>query len=186
MSKNLPAPDDTRILIYQSDSGETRLEVRLQDESVWLTQNLMAGLYQTTQQNISLHIQNIYEEKELLPEATHKEFLSVRPEGTRTVQRLRDTELPVLSGPGTVRRDDACEWAQEQYDAFAERRRLKAEAQAEARYIEDLRTSAKMLETRRLSACAAQAGKKQPTKKKKSPKSRNNGGEKRSGKGGKS
>ncbi|MDD3950843.1 MAG: virulence RhuM family protein, partial [Desulfobacterales bacterium] len=77
---------------------------------------------------------------------------------------LRDTELPVLIGPGTVSREDALSCAQEQYDAFAERRRLAAEADPESRYVEDLRTSAKMLETRR---------KKQPTKNKKPAKSRN-------------
>lgn len=53
MSENLPAPGDSQIVIYQADSGATRLEVRLQDETVWLTQNLMAELYQTTKQNIS-------------------------------------------------------------------------------------------------------------------------------------
>lgn len=62
---------------------------------------------------------------------------------------LRDTELPVLSGPGMVSRDEALEWVEGQYDAFAERRRLETETEAEARYVEDLRTSAKMLETRR-------------------------------------
>ena len=56
MSENLPGPGDSEILIYQSDSGETRLEVRLQGETVWLTQEMMAGLYQTTKQNISLHV----------------------------------------------------------------------------------------------------------------------------------
>ncbi|MDD5153485.1 MAG: RhuM family protein [Desulfovibrionales bacterium] len=90
MTENLPIPDDSKILIYQSDSGETRLEVRLQDETVWLTQNLMAELYETTKQNISLHIQNIFEEGELAPEATVKKYLTVRPEGPRTVRRLLD------------------------------------------------------------------------------------------------
>jgi len=90
MTENLPVPDDSRILIYQSDSGETRLEVRLQDETVWLTQNLMAELYQTTKQNISLHIDNIYQEGELAPEATVKKYLTVRQEGARTVKRLLD------------------------------------------------------------------------------------------------
>jgi len=142
MSENLPAPSDSRILIYLSDSGETRLEVRLQDETVWLTQEMMAELYQTAKQNMSLHIQNIYQEGELIPEATVKTYLTVRPEGSRT-------ELPVLSGPGTVSREEALEWAQEQYDAFVERRRLEAETEAEARYLEDLRTSAQMLETQR-------------------------------------
>jgi len=90
MSENLPAPRDARILVYQSDAGEVRLEVRLQDETVWLTQNLMAELYQTTKQNISLHVQNIYEEGELTPEATVKEYLTVRQEGSRSVQRRLD------------------------------------------------------------------------------------------------
>jgi hypothetical protein len=87
MTENLPAPRDTKILIYQSDTGTVRLEVRLEDDTVWLTQNLMAELYQTTKQNISLHIKNIYEEGELTPDATVKEYLTVRHEGTREVQR---------------------------------------------------------------------------------------------------
>ncbi|MEN6427324.1 MAG: hypothetical protein ABFE13_18375 [Phycisphaerales bacterium] len=90
MSENVPAPRDAQILIYQSDAGEVRLEVRLQDETVWLTQSLMAELYQTTKQNISLHVQNIYEEGELIPEATVKEYLTVRQEGPRSVQRRLD------------------------------------------------------------------------------------------------
>ena len=78
MTENLPAPEDSNILIYDSDSGGTRLEVRLQDETVWLTQNLMAELYETTKQNISFHVQNIFEEGELAPEATVKKYLTVR------------------------------------------------------------------------------------------------------------
>jgi len=80
----------SEIIIYQTEEGNTRLEVRLQDESVWLTQQLMASLFQTTQQNVSLHISNIYEEGELVPEATHKKYLSVQREGTRDVGRERD------------------------------------------------------------------------------------------------
>lgn len=90
---------------------------------------------------------------------------------------LRDTELPVLIGPGAVSHDDALDWAQGQYDAFAERRRLETEAEAEARYVEDLRTSAKMLETRR---------KKQPAKKNKQTKSGRKDDKHRPGKGDKS
>ena len=74
--KYLPEKE-SQIVIYQTESGQTKIEVRLQDESVWLTQQLMAELFQTTQQNISLHILNIYEEEELAPEATHKNYLSV-------------------------------------------------------------------------------------------------------------
>ncbi len=69
----------SQVLLYQAPDGRTRLEVRMQDETVWLTQAQMAELFQTTQQNVSLHIRNIYEEGELTPEATHKESLSVQP-----------------------------------------------------------------------------------------------------------
>ena len=79
-----------QFLVYQAEDGRLKLEVRLEDETVWLTQPLMADLFQTTQQNISQHILNIYEEEELLPEATHKKYLSVRLEGNRKVKRLLD------------------------------------------------------------------------------------------------
>lgn len=59
------------------------------DELVWLTQPLIANLFQTTQQNISQHVLNIYEE-ELAPEVTYKKYLSVRLEGKREVKRLLD------------------------------------------------------------------------------------------------
>ncbi|OQY45145.1 MAG: hydroxyacid dehydrogenase [Desulfobacteraceae bacterium 4572_87] len=78
------------ILVCQSDNGQVKLDVRLEEETVWLTQPLMAQLFQTTQQNISQHILNIYEERELLPKATHKKFLLVRPEGKRRVRRSLD------------------------------------------------------------------------------------------------
>ena len=66
-----------QFLVYPNENGQTKIEVRLENETVWLTQQQMADLFQTTQQNISLHLQNIYAEGELQPEATHKEFLSV-------------------------------------------------------------------------------------------------------------
>lgn len=75
------------ILIYQAAEGDTRLEVRLEDETVWLSQQQMAELFQTTRANITLHIGNIYTEGELSPEGTCKNFLLVRQEGTRTVRR---------------------------------------------------------------------------------------------------
>ena len=76
-----------QILIYQTEEGQTRLEVRLAGETVWLTQKAMAELYQTSVPNINIHIQNIYNEGELRPEATIKDFLIVQKEGTREVSR---------------------------------------------------------------------------------------------------
>lgn len=72
-----------QFLVSRAEDGTLKIDVRLEDETVWLTQPLMAELFQTTQQNISQHIINIYEEGELQEEATHKKFLSVRQEGNR-------------------------------------------------------------------------------------------------------
>jgi hypothetical protein len=80
-------PQESQFLIYQAEDGVIKIDVRFEEETVWLTQPLMAELFQTTQQNISLHLQNVYAEGELQPEATHKEFLSVRREGSRDVRR---------------------------------------------------------------------------------------------------
>jgi hypothetical protein len=80
----------SQILIYQSEDGQTRIEVQLQDETVWLMQQHMADLFQTSKQNISHHIQSIFEEGELTPEATVKKYLTVRREGQREVKRSLD------------------------------------------------------------------------------------------------
>ena len=75
------------VILYQREDGTTAIEVRVENESVWLSQAQLADLFQTTQQNISLHLKNIYDEGELDEGATHKDFLSVRREGSRTVER---------------------------------------------------------------------------------------------------
>lgn len=77
----------SQIIIYQTETGETKLEVRLENETVWLTQKGMAELFQTTPQNITIHLKNIFEEAELEEGATCKDFLQVRNEGGRMVER---------------------------------------------------------------------------------------------------
>ena len=338
-----PIRPEGEIVLYQPQEGSGQIRVLLEGQTVWLPQNLLAELYQTSKQNISHHIRSIYEDGELAREATVKDYLTVRQEGSRTVRRpiehynldmiiavgyrvkspvatrfrqwatarlreylvkgftldddrlkggrglvdyfdellarireirasearvyqriretfalacdyregadqtqrffatmqnkmhhaatgmaaaeiirrradsakanmgltawqggrvlkrdvataknyldaqeidtlnritvmfldqaefraqrrqdihmrdwevfldkfLRDTELPVLIGPGAVSHDEALDWARRQYDAFAERRRLEAEARGEARYVEDLKASARMLESER-------------------------------------
>ncbi len=83
-------PPGGQFLVYQAEDGKLKIDVRFEGETVWLTQQHMAELFQTTQQNISLHLQNIYAEGELERGATHKESLSVRREGARFVQRRVD------------------------------------------------------------------------------------------------
>ena len=79
----------SQILIYQTENGETKLDVRFQNETVWLTQKLMAELFQTTPQNITIHLRNIFEEGELEENTTCKDFLQVQIEGGREVRRKR-------------------------------------------------------------------------------------------------
>ncbi len=74
------------IVMYQPDET-IRLEVRVEDETVWLTQQQMADLFLTTKQNVSLHISNIYNEGELEYVATVKDYLTVQKEGKRIVKR---------------------------------------------------------------------------------------------------
>jgi hypothetical protein len=77
----------SQIIIYVSEAGETKLEVRLDNETVWLTQKMMAQLFQTSVPNINLHLKNIFEEGELVEKATIKDFLIVQKEGSRSVER---------------------------------------------------------------------------------------------------
>ena len=83
---NLPV-NKSQFLIYQTEKGETKIDVRFQDETVWLTQKTMAELFQVKPQNITMHLKNIYVEGELTEEATCKEFLQVQIEGNREVKR---------------------------------------------------------------------------------------------------
>ncbi len=75
------------MILYQTEDGKTKIEVRLQDKTVWLTQKLMAELFQTTPQNITIHLKNIFNEGELNEKATCKDFLQVQTEGNRQVER---------------------------------------------------------------------------------------------------
>ena len=79
--------DSNNIIIYQSADGETKIDVKLENETIWLSQQQMAELYKTTKQNISLHIKNIFDEHELDENSTVKEFLTVQSEGSRSVER---------------------------------------------------------------------------------------------------
>ena len=77
----------SEIILYTTADGKANIKLYADNGTVWLTQAQMAELFNTTPQNITLHIKNIYSEGELLPEATCKDFLQVRTEGSRTIQR---------------------------------------------------------------------------------------------------
>ncbi|RJP42452.1 MAG: hypothetical protein C4547_00475 [Phycisphaerales bacterium] len=87
MTTDLVPGDSGEFLLYQTPDGRTRVQVRLDEETVWLTQRQMAELFETTKQNISLHIGNVFDEGELRREATVKDYLTVQTEGSRQVER---------------------------------------------------------------------------------------------------
>ena len=91
----------SQFIIYQSEDGQTRLDVRFVDETVWLTQALMGELFSTTPENVLMHLKNIFSEGELDQNATTKDFLVVRQEGTRQVKRnLKHYNLDAIISVG--------------------------------------------------------------------------------------
>jgi len=88
--ENTPANPDSPtpgFVLYEAPDGRSRLSVRLEGKTVWLTQAQMGELFQTTPQNITTHVANVYADGELAQEATCKEYLQVRAEGARMVER---------------------------------------------------------------------------------------------------
>ena len=81
--------DKGQIIIYQSEDGQTNIDVLLEDETVWLTQQQMSELFQTSRTNVVEHIKHIYEEGELEEDSTCRNFRQVGEEGNRTVSRMR-------------------------------------------------------------------------------------------------
>ena len=96
----IPNTSNSEIVIYQPDDI-IRLEVRMHEETVWLTQAQMAWLFDTTPQNITIHIHNLYKEEELAKSATCKDFLQVQHEGGRAIQRrIKFYNLDVIISVG--------------------------------------------------------------------------------------
>jgi len=81
VDSNFPEKNDSQILIYQTEGGKTKIEVRLENETVWLTQKLMAELFQVGVNTVNYHIKEIYSEGELMPEATIRKFRIVQKDG---------------------------------------------------------------------------------------------------------
>ncbi|CAN5453396.1 hypothetical protein BH09SUM1_BH09SUM1_06600 [soil metagenome] len=91
----------SEIILYQTEDGRTRVQCRFENESIWLTQALMAELFQVTPQNVTLHLRAIYQEGELDEAATCKDYLQVRFERARMVERnLRHYSLPSILAIG--------------------------------------------------------------------------------------
>ena len=94
-------PSNSELVLYQTEDGRTRIQCRFEADTVWMTQAQMAELFQTTPQNVTLHLKAIFAEGELAEAATCKDYLQVRPEGRRTVSRkLRHYRLEAILAVG--------------------------------------------------------------------------------------
>lgn len=93
--------ENNQIVIYQTEDGQAQIDVRMENDTVWLTQAQMVELFQTTKQNVSLHIGNVFKEGELEKDATVKEYLTVQAEGVRNVsRRVKHYNLDVIISVG--------------------------------------------------------------------------------------
>ena len=84
---------DSEVFLYQTEDGKSRLQVRFSGETAWLSQNQMAELFQTTKQNISLHIKNTFAERELSEETVVKEFLTTASDGKNYQTRFYNLDV---------------------------------------------------------------------------------------------
>lgn len=97
----MPEKSNSEILLYQTDDRLLKIQVRLENETVWLTQTDMVELFQSSKSNISEHIKHIFEEGELTPDATVRNFRTVRLEGSRQVSRdIEHYNLDVIISVG--------------------------------------------------------------------------------------
>ena len=88
----------SEVLMYQTEDGKTKIEVRIEGETVWLTQAQMMDLFQTTKQNISLHINNIFKEGELSEEAVVKEYLTTASDGKKYRTKFYNLDVIISVG----------------------------------------------------------------------------------------
>lgn len=119
------SPASGQMLIYHD--GDRQLQVRLEGETLWMPQRLIADLYQTSVSNVNQHLASIYEDGELAPEATIKKYLIVQTEGSRQVRRTVDHYSldAILADAGKVSHDLAQEHAHAQFERYEEKRLLE-------------------------------------------------------------
>lgn len=89
---------NNEFIIYTTDDGQVKIEVRLEDENVWLTQNAMAELFDTTRNNITMHIKNIFEEGELRENSVSKESLLTAKDGKNYKTKFYNLDLIISVG----------------------------------------------------------------------------------------
>jgi hypothetical protein len=124
----------SELILYQTEDNRTRIEVRLENETVWLTQKLLAELFQKDVRTINEHIQNIFEEGELMPGATIRKFRITAVDGKTYDSVIKEflTTAPTANEHPTSNAEEAKREAELEFDKFEVRRRQLEDAGAEA------------------------------------------------------
>ncbi len=111
---------NSQIILYQTNDGRHRIEVRLEDETVWLNQKMLTELFQTTKQNISLHLKNIFDDGELAPDQVVKEYLTTAADGKKYKTKFYNLEAIIAVGyrVRSKRGTQFRQWATERLNEF--------------------------------------------------------------------
>ena len=151
MPNEAPQPSNSQFVLYQDDNGITNVNVRFDGGDVWLSQQQIALLFDTSRKNIVQHIRNIYQEAELGEEGTCKNILQVQTEGKRSVKRnipnynldniLSVGNRPLLDNAGTVSHKQAIEKAAQEFEAYRRKEMLQYESDFD-RAIKELKEQA--------------------------------------------
>lgn len=161
---NVPEKRENKsaILFYQTEDGQSRIEVRLENETVWLSQNLLAELFQTSVPNISMHIRNVLKEGELRADSVVKDFLTTAADGKTYEVAFYNLDMIIAIGyrvrshRGTqlcdiyqtsVDYDPSAEMTQlffqTEFEKFDRQRRQLEDAQADTQFAQGVETLAK-------------------------------------------
>jgi len=156
-----------QIAIYQTDDGQTQIDVRFEQESVWLTQRQMSEVFDTTPENILMHLKNIFRDAELDESATAKDFLAVQTEGKRRVERnLKHYNLDAIISVGyrvsSKRAVQFRQWATQRLREYLvqgyslNQQRLEAQQEKLAELRQAIALSARLIRNKNLSTDESQ------------------------------
>lgn len=159
--------EDNKIQIFQTEDGRTQIEVRFEQESVWLTQRQMSEVFDTTPENILMHLKNIFRDRELDESATTKDFLAVRTEGKRQVERnLKHYNLDAIISVGyrvsSKRAVQFRQWATQRLKEYLvqgysiNQQRLEAQQEKLAELRQAIALSSRLIHQKQLSATESQ------------------------------
>ncbi|MGA8148171.1 MAG: virulence protein RhuM/Fic/DOC family protein [Gallionellaceae bacterium] len=156
-----------QIVIYQTDDGQTKIDVRFEQESVWLTQRQMSEVFDTTPENVLMHLKNIFRDAELDESATAKDFLAVQTEGKRRVERnLKHYNLDAIISVGyrvsSKRAVQFRQWATQRLREYLvqgytlNQQRLEAQQEKLAELKQAIALSARLIHNKNLSSAESQ------------------------------